>query len=225
MTGTAGVVRASVGQCGDTAYYALYSDGSLQITGSGAIYDDAFLRREEISKVMLSEGITKIGDYAFSSTGNDMILGVNYGTESINISSAITSIGERAFQSTRLKTITIPSSVVAIGDNAFNNSALTTAKIESPLMGSYMFVRCSNLRNLTVSKNCKTFGSNMLTYCSGLSTITYEGTITQWNAITKPTNWICSADNYWNGYLTKIQCTDGYLSYDETNHTWNEVKS
>ena len=74
---------------------------------------------------------------------------------------------------------------------------------------------------MTISKNCKTFGSYMFTYCSSLSTITYEGTIADWNKITKSDNWITGGDNT---YLKKIQCTNGYLSYDTTSKTWKEVK-
>ena len=65
----------------------------------------------------------------------------------------------------------------------------------------------------------------MLTYCESLKTITYEGTIAQWNAIQKPNNWISSGQHYYNDYLKKIQCTDGYLEYDTENYTWIEVKS
>ena len=30
---------------------------------------------------------------------------------------------------------------------------------------------------------------------------------------------------YYNDYLQKIQCTDGYLEYDSENDVWNEVKN
>ncbi len=41
------------------------------------------------------------------------------------------------------------------------------------------------------------------------------------NKITKSDNWITGGDNT---YLKKIQCTNGYLSYDTTSKTWKEVK-
>ena len=53
----------------------------------------------------------------------------------------------------------------------------------------------------------------------------YEGSITQWNAITKPTNWMSSGEHSYNNYLKKIQCVDGYLEYDSENNVWNEVKN
>ena len=85
--------------------------------------------------------------------------------------------------------------------------------------------RCTALSSLTISANCRTFGENMLTYCESLTVITYEGTIAQWNAITKPSNWMSSGKHFYNDYLQKIQCTDGYLEYDSENDVWNEVKN
>ena len=55
--------------------------------------------------------------------------------------------------------------------------------------------------------------------------ITYEGTIAQWNTITKPVNWMSSGEHSYNNYLKKIQCVDGYLEYDPENNVWNEVKN
>ena len=87
-----------------------------------------------------------------------------------------------------------------------------------------MFVQCTALESLTISTNCKTFGSNMLTYCESLTTITYEGTKEQWNAITKPTNWMTSdaKNNYHNGYLQRINCIDGAFVWDTESKEWKE---
>ena len=81
------------------------------------------------------------------------------------------------------------------------------------------------MSSLTISANCRTFGENMLAYCESLTAITYEGTIAQWNTITKPVNWMSSGEHSYNNYLKKIQCVDGYLEYDTETHTWNEVKN
>ena len=65
----------------------------------------------------------------------------------------------------------------------------------------------------------------MLTYCESLKAITYEGTIAQWNAITKPVNWMSSGEAFLQRLSAKIQCIDGYLEYDPENNVWNEVKN
>ena len=61
------------GCCGDDAYYFIYSDGTLEIRGSGAIYDYGgfFARppwydhRDEITKIVISDDITYLGQWAF----------------------------------------------------------------------------------------------------------------------------------------------------------------
>ena len=61
----------------------------------------------------------------------------------------------------------------------------------------------------------------MFPYCENLYTIDYEGTISQWNSITKAGSWITGGDNT---YLIKIQCSNGSINYDTATKTWKEVK-
>lgn len=226
VTGATGIVLASAGKCGLTAYYALYSDGSMKITGTGAINKDAFMERHEITDVLIADGITEIAERAFARAEYASETSRTYGVKKINIPNSVKTIGPYAFMHTRLTEINVPTSVETVGDYAFSDcSKLQIAKIESSLMGNFMFTWCSNLISLTISKNCKKFGQNMLSYCDSLFSITYEGTVSQWKSITKPTNWICSAENNWNGHLILIRCTDGQFEYDSANHVWNEVKS
>lgn len=216
VTGATGVVLAKAGQCGLTAYYALYSDGSMKITGTGAILNEAFYEWDEITYVSITDGITKIGDRTFFNCDN---------IKTVKLPDSVAQIGEYSFASSGLTEITIPTNAVTVGNYAFHGCQnLENVKVENALMGSYMFTSCSKLTSLTISKNCKTFGQNMLTYCDSLFALDYEGTVSQWKAITKPANWICSAENNWNGHLVMIRCTDGQFEYDSTNHIWNEVK-
>lgn len=120
----------------------------------------------------------------------------------------------------------MPASVKTWGKYAFSGCAkLKTARVACDSIGAFAFTRCTALSSLTISANCRTFGENMLTYCESLTAITYEGTIAQWNAITKPVNWMSSGEHSYNNYLKKIQCVDGYLEYDPENNVWNEVKN
>ena len=247
VTGASGVYLVSVGKCGASIDFALFSNGNVKLTGSGAInnydvnnhspfYNKAksinipygitqlgnylFADCDELETVTLPDSVTAIGDYCFAIT--ESVVSTTRGLKEVSLSVNLKSIGRSAFEHTRLTTMTIPASVTAISAYAFSDCAkLKTVKINSALMGSYMFTHCSALQNVTISKNCKTFGSYMFTYCSSLSTITYEGTIVDWNKILKPDSWITGGDNT---YLKKIQCTNGYLSYDTTTKSWKEVK-
>lgn len=71
---TYSTVTAS-GYCGEgdgtNLTWTLYSDGLLEITGTGKMYDYSYKGtpwynyRKSITKLSLSDGITSIGDYAF----------------------------------------------------------------------------------------------------------------------------------------------------------------
>ena len=59
-------------QCGDNCYGTLTEDGTLTISGTGAMWDytnsgdsvfDSY--KDEIYKVIIQEGITRIGEYVF----------------------------------------------------------------------------------------------------------------------------------------------------------------
>ena len=83
---------------GDNVYWTLDDDGTLNITGSGEIYDFPYYNNDywgenagEIKKVVVEEGITRIGDCAFEGCSS---------LEEIILPDTITSIGADAFYGT-----------------------------------------------------------------------------------------------------------------------------
>ena len=57
------------GNCGDensNVYYTLYSDGTLVVSGDGAVKEKAFENREDITALWVTDGVTEIGESAFS---------------------------------------------------------------------------------------------------------------------------------------------------------------
>ena len=56
-----------------------------------------------------------------------------------------------------------------------------------------------------------------------MTTITYEGSLADWNAVKKNTNWDSHAVDI-ESPLSKIQCLDGYMEYVTSTKTWKEVK-
>ena len=248
---TAGEILAT-GQCGENIYYVLYDNGKLLLRGTGATYDytshdSVFDQNDQIKEIVLSNGITGLGDRLFyhcanaktvslpatlTSIGNaafaqeDAVSNDTAGLTSVTIPQVVTAIQSFAFQHTAIAEVTVPASVKTWGKYVFSGCAkLKTARVACDSIGAFAFTRCTALSSLTISANCRTFGGNMLTYCESLTAITYEGTIAQWNVITKPVNWMSSGEQSYNDYLKKIQCVDGYLEYDTETHTWNEVKN
>lgn len=61
-------------------------------------------------------------------------------------------------------------------------------------------------------------------YCESLNQITYEGSLADWNAVKKNTNWDSHAVDI-ESPLAKIQCLDGYMEYVTSTKTWKEVKA
>lgn len=98
----------------------------------------------------------------------------------------ITIIGQWAFMYCRnLKSITFA-----------NNSQLATIE-------SGAFEDCKSLASIKFPASVITIGTNAFLRCANLKDITFEGTIAQWNAITKGYNWNKNVP------ATHVQCTDG----------------
>ena len=117
------------GTCGandNNATWVLYDDGTLYINGSGKIKDFNMSNapwsdyRNTISSVIISSGITSIGDHAF----------YRCNVTSAFIPNSVTRIGDDAFAYCKLTNISIPDSVTSIGKYAFfENSNLTSLDI------------------------------------------------------------------------------------------------
>lgn len=109
------------GQCGENVYWELYTDGRLQISGSGEMFNwlDGIFDftpppwteySDLISKLVLDEGLTHIGKNAF--------YGLKF--KEVIIPESVVCIGDGAFCGTGLKNITIPDTVTFIGSSALS---------------------------------------------------------------------------------------------------------
>lgn len=157
---------------------------TLTISGTGAMADYSssssqpwYSYRENITKVVVTEGITHVGKYAFAGSGESKLETVSLpsGLESIGerafaacpylqeaaIPAGVTSIGEGVFyECSSLESITIPDSVTAIPDDCFSGcSKLETIHIGSGVasIGSYVFEGCTSLTGFTVSESNATY--------------------------------------------------------------------
>ena len=119
------------GICGNNLTWTLDSTGLLTISGTGDMYDygDDPNPWEDytslIQTIVITDGVTSIGDYAFCSCES---------LTTITIPDGVISIGAAAFNSCEsLVNITIPNSVSAIGDYAFCScDSLTSITILNP---------------------------------------------------------------------------------------------
>lgn len=195
--GVAAIELGSSGSCGDNATYELSMDGTLTISGTGAIKKLAFLYGNNIKKVIINEGITEIGDQAFSDCQQ---------LTQVEIPSSVTQIGSSAFLNCQsLKSITlpefinqiedetffgcqkltqiqIPSHVTQIGRSAFQNcQSLTSITLPENVgaIGNQAFSSCKQLNSINIPNGVEQIGNNALYGCSSLSQIQIPGSVTQ----------------------------------------------
>ncbi|MDO4493930.1 MAG: leucine-rich repeat protein [Clostridia bacterium] len=174
------------GTCGDDLTWTLTDNGTLTISGTGAMTDFSSSPwvSENVVSVVVEAGVTSIGQSAF---GNCRSI------ESVSIASGVTSIGKWAFNGcSALTGVTIPGSVRTIDEVAFSGcSALTTLVISDGVttIGGSAFDGCSALANLTLPKTLTTLGSYAFSGCSALTEVTYTGTEAQWAAFTAGLNY------------------------------------
>jgi hypothetical protein len=83
-----------------------------------------------------------------------------------------------------LPSIAIPNSVTSIGSQAFE---------------------CTSLTSITIPESVTSIGEWAFRICESLTSITFDGTIEQWNNINKGDDW-----NY-DVPVTYIQCSDGQV--------------
>ena len=153
------------GTCGDNLTWTL-SEGVLTISGTGDMYDynDSveygvapwYNYKNAITQVILPDGITSIGAYAFydakglssivipdsvSEIGKRAFYGCS-GLTSVTLPAGLTEIKERTFfYTSSLKEITIPAQVESIGVCAFDSSGLEKITFlgDAPSIGSGAF--------------------------------------------------------------------------------------
>ncbi len=168
------------GSCGSNVNYTyVEATHTLTISGSGPMKDyydtntPWYNYRQYIKSVFILNGVTSIGNYAFSGCS---------GLTSVTIPNSVTSIGSQAFAFCRgLTSVTIPNSVMSIGDWAFRNcSGLTSVTIPNSVtsIGDYAFRGCSGLTSVTIPNSVTSIGQLAFSGCSGLTSVTIPNSVT-----------------------------------------------
>ena len=159
--------------------WKLDADGKLTISGTGAMKDynadgdqSPVYQNSNVKKVVIEDGVTSIGSYAFRSCNN---------LTSIMISNSVTSIGNSAFfYCTSLTSVTIPDNVTSIENYAFAYTGLKSITIPDSVtnIGNYAFAGCKDLTSITIPDSVTSIGNYAFYNCSSLTSITIPDSVT-----------------------------------------------
>ena len=182
-TGFAAAGTPTKGTCGDAdapeavQWEFNVTTGTLTISGTGAMLDFEqageqpwYAWGDDITTVVIGEGVTRIGNYAFQDfpltsiqTLKDETARTRADGGSEPIASALPegliSIGKYALSNTRLTNLTLPSTLQSIDKFAlFSNDELTTltflATMSVPYLENDVFASCNNLTAIYVPETC-----------------------------------------------------------------------
>ena len=171
---------ATGGACDYNLTWALDDNGTLTISGTGEMADLRYSNapwysdRDSIKNVVINDGVTSIGPYAFIRCEN---------LESINIPNGVTSIGEFAFFYCKsLKSINLPNSVTSIGNDAFDDcESLTSINIPSGVtsIGYGAFAGCKILASINIPNGLTSIGDVAFQDCKSLTSIDIPDSVTE----------------------------------------------
>lgn len=185
------------GTCGDNAAWSMYSDGTLRISGTGAISSSpATAYKQSVHAVIIESGITAINDNVFKGYKN---------LASVELPDGLTTIGSSAFRNcTSLKSIKMPDSVTELGERAFDScSSLTEVTISNGIktiktetfqytglkslvipnsvtkLEENAFFGCHDMASLSISNGLKTIGKGAFAGCRALKTVSIPKSVTK----------------------------------------------
>ena len=94
-----------------------------------------YLNDEEITDLVIPDGITTIKDYQFYNC---------CGIKSVTFSNTVLDIGARAFYNCPIESVTFSNSVLSIGSSAFENCPIESVTLPNSVLniGSYAFYNC-----------------------------------------------------------------------------------
>ncbi|MBQ4578981.1 MAG: leucine-rich repeat protein [Clostridia bacterium] len=181
-----------------------------------------YLNGELITDLVIPEGVTAIGDYAFDCRS----------ITSVTFPKSLTSIGTGAFHYSGIEKVTIPGTVTTFGNGAhgaFEGSArLTSVTLEDGLtvLGRNMFKDCGQLETVNVNNTLQQIGDTAFYNCTKLRGMTLPETVNYigWSAFAQcyemdPLTFTGDAPTFGTSCFRGVAAT---AYYPINNPTWTE---
>lgn len=160
-----------IGKCGDNLQWSLSSDGVLTIDGTGKMFDynsvppyniSPWYHNTNITTLIVKEGVTSIGDYAF--------LGC-YKISNISFPNSLTSIGYSAFDPcSGLTEITLPENLIYLGGYSLTSGNFSSISIPIGITSieKYTFANCKKLKSVSLPDTLTSIGEGTFNQCTSL---------------------------------------------------------
>ena len=160
---------ATGGSFGSGFSWKLDSAGTLTVSGKDAMpnFNSSTpweAKQSKIKKIVVREGITGIGAYAFEYCP----------ATSVQLPNSLTSIGKEAFSGTKLQSLVLPGSVTKLGGNCFQFcESLKTVKLSAGcrMISEYAFGGCRALTKVEIPEGTVRIGENAFGSCNQLQTV------------------------------------------------------
>lgn len=179
------------GSCGDNLTWDIGADRTLTISGIGAMLDYEYTTDDNgdrhttapwyaysPTKLVIEDGVTYIGHYAFLGCGL---------TCSVTIPETVTGLGWESFGLCGgLTDVTIPASLTKIRYGTFNGcTGLTSVVIPEgvPMIDGIAFAGCTGLTSIVIPESVTKIEWGAFKECGSLEDVYYAGNKTQWDEI------------------------------------------
>ncbi|MBE6960529.1 MAG: PASTA domain-containing protein [Ruminococcaceae bacterium] len=160
------------GICGSNLRWALQKNGTMTILGTGSMSNYAEgstpwkSHVNQIKRLDVREGVTGIGNYAF--TGCTQL-------SQLTLAEGVATLGKAAFSGcTKLTEVYVPGTVTTVGDELFKAcTGLTTAVLGEgiAIASKYMFAGCTGLTAVTLPESLTRIDNRAFEKCTGLTQI------------------------------------------------------
>ena len=217
---------------GNSAFQDCSSLTSITIPNSVTkIGVSAFDNCANLKEIVIPDSVIYIGDSAFQGCSNIRSLNylgnlaswcniefkghysnpLYYGNDSLYYNTNKFSInGEE------IKSLIIPNTVVKIKNYAFQGcSNLSSIFIPNSVIsiGNYAFSNCLTSTKISLGSSVTKIGNYAFSKCKNLTQINFDGTMSEWKAITKGSGWNSGTGDY------TVYCTDGKLDKNDNEIT------
>lgn len=182
------VSAAESGKCGENLTWTFDDNGTLTISGTGAMEDYGFTTSydpysqttnrpwrdnvDNIKNIIVEDGVTSIGSLSFASCKN---------LTSVELPDTVTVLGYGAFaQCSALSDITLPDGITEIKQYLFDDCHnLTSVNIPDgvTIIGTEAFSNCWNLTSLTIPDSVTEIGTAAFNSC-GLTSMELPDSVT-----------------------------------------------